>query len=210
MNAENEAAMAELRNAVSKVTGVATTLGFGPRFLHSTGQAHKGGPATGLFLQFTDKPAADLPVPEPPPHLRPGHRQPGARRLRGPHRARPPSPPHPPRHGRREGPAEAPLRLLNPPRRPALERSNAGCPMRSETHRPRRCFPVRGRYRELHRPRGGTSEQTRRPDGIGDIPQESTAWSTRYSPICGQFGSCGCGRATSSESAYAAEPRPSA
>ena len=64
MNAENEAAMAELRNAVSKVTGVATTLGFGPRFLHSTGQAHKGGPATGLFLQFTDKPNADLPIPD--------------------------------------------------------------------------------------------------------------------------------------------------
>lgn len=64
MSAENQAAMAELRNAVSKVTGVATTLGFGPRFLHSTGQAHKGGPATGLFLQFTDKPNADLPVPE--------------------------------------------------------------------------------------------------------------------------------------------------
>jgi transaldolase/glucose-6-phosphate isomerase len=64
MNAENEAAMAELRNAVSKVTGVATTLGFGPRFLHSTGQAHKGGPATGLFLQLTDKPNADLPIPD--------------------------------------------------------------------------------------------------------------------------------------------------
>ncbi len=63
MSAENEAALAELRNAVSKVTGVATTLGFGPRYLHSTGQAHKGGPATGLFCQFTDKPAADLPVP---------------------------------------------------------------------------------------------------------------------------------------------------
>lgn len=64
MSPANEAAMAELRNAVSKVTGVATTLGFGPRFLHSTGQAHKGGPATGLFLQFTDKPNADLPVPD--------------------------------------------------------------------------------------------------------------------------------------------------
>lgn len=63
ISAENQAAMAELRNAVSKVTGVATTVGFGPRFLHSTGQAHKGGPATGLFLQLTDKPNADLPVP---------------------------------------------------------------------------------------------------------------------------------------------------
>jgi transaldolase/glucose-6-phosphate isomerase len=64
MSAENQAAMGDLRNAVSKVTGVATTLGFGPRFLHSTGQAHKGGPATGLFLQLTDKPNADLPVPD--------------------------------------------------------------------------------------------------------------------------------------------------
>ena len=63
MSPENEAAMAELRNVVSKVTGVATTLGFGPRFLHSTGQAHKGGPATGLFLQLTDKPDADLAIP---------------------------------------------------------------------------------------------------------------------------------------------------
>jgi transaldolase/glucose-6-phosphate isomerase len=63
MNEANQAAMAEVRKAVSKVTGVASTLGFGPRFLHSTGQAHKGGPATGLFIQFTDKPAADLPVP---------------------------------------------------------------------------------------------------------------------------------------------------
>lgn len=63
MDEENQAAMAEIRNAVSKTTGVATTLGFGPRFLHSTGQAHKGGPATGLFLQFTDKPTADLQIP---------------------------------------------------------------------------------------------------------------------------------------------------
>lgn len=64
MSAANEAAMAELRSAVSRVTGVATTLGFGPRFLHSTGQAHKGGPATGLFLQLTDKPNADVPLPD--------------------------------------------------------------------------------------------------------------------------------------------------
>jgi transaldolase/glucose-6-phosphate isomerase len=41
----------------------ATTVGFGPRFLHSTGQAHKGGPNTGVFLQLTADPARDLPVP---------------------------------------------------------------------------------------------------------------------------------------------------
>jgi hypothetical protein len=42
---------------------IATTLGFGPRFLHSTGQLHKGGPPTGLFLQFTADDAEDVPVP---------------------------------------------------------------------------------------------------------------------------------------------------
>lgn len=41
----------------------ATTLGYGPRFLHSTGQLHKGGPDTGLFLQIVDDPKDDLPVP---------------------------------------------------------------------------------------------------------------------------------------------------
>ncbi len=44
--------------------GVATTLGFGPRYLHSTGQFHKGGPNTGLFVQFVDRIAADLEVAE--------------------------------------------------------------------------------------------------------------------------------------------------
>jgi len=43
--------------------GVATCLGFGPRFLHSTGQAYKGGPNTGVFLQITCDDAEDLPVP---------------------------------------------------------------------------------------------------------------------------------------------------
>ena len=42
---------------------MATTLGFGPRFLHSTGQLHKGGPATGVFLQITAEPQKDLPIP---------------------------------------------------------------------------------------------------------------------------------------------------
>jgi transaldolase / glucose-6-phosphate isomerase len=43
---------------------LASTMGYGPRFLHSTGQLHKGGPNTGLFVQFTDEPADKLPVPE--------------------------------------------------------------------------------------------------------------------------------------------------
>ncbi len=42
---------------------LATTFGYGPRFLHSTGQLHKGGPNTGLFLQIVDTPRQDLPVP---------------------------------------------------------------------------------------------------------------------------------------------------
>ncbi|NMS25242.1 hypothetical protein HKB34_32160, partial [Vibrio parahaemolyticus] len=43
--------------------GNATCLGFGPRFLHSTGQAYKGGPNTGVFLQITADDEFDLPVP---------------------------------------------------------------------------------------------------------------------------------------------------
>ncbi len=45
---------------------VATTLGFGPRFLHSTGQLHKGGPPTGVFVQVVDEPSLDLPIPGKP------------------------------------------------------------------------------------------------------------------------------------------------
>ncbi len=44
--------------------GTAVTLGYGPRFLHSTGQLHKGGPPSGVFLQLVDEPREDLPVPE--------------------------------------------------------------------------------------------------------------------------------------------------
>lgn len=43
--------------------GLATTLGIGPRFLHSTGQLHKGGPPSGIFLQLTAEPRRDLPIP---------------------------------------------------------------------------------------------------------------------------------------------------
>lgn len=63
MNEEHEAALQALRGAVLERRRVATTLGFGPRFLHSTGQAHKGGPNTGVFLQVTCEDARDLPVP---------------------------------------------------------------------------------------------------------------------------------------------------
>jgi hypothetical protein len=44
----------------------ATTVGFGPRFLHSTGQFHKGGPNTGIFLQVVDEPHQDLAIPGQP------------------------------------------------------------------------------------------------------------------------------------------------
>lgn len=53
----------DLRARVRDALGLATTLGFGPRFLHSTGQLHKGGPASGLFLQITADPRRDLPIP---------------------------------------------------------------------------------------------------------------------------------------------------
>jgi transaldolase/glucose-6-phosphate isomerase len=52
-----------IRHKVRDARRVATCLGFGPRFLHSTGQAYKGGPDTGIFLQITADDAADLPVP---------------------------------------------------------------------------------------------------------------------------------------------------
>jgi transaldolase/glucose-6-phosphate isomerase len=64
MNAENEAALQAIRHMVRDTKRVATVLGFGPRFLHSTGQAYKGGPNSGVFLQITCDNAVDLPVPD--------------------------------------------------------------------------------------------------------------------------------------------------
>jgi transaldolase/glucose-6-phosphate isomerase len=61
-----DAAIARLREAVIARYGVATTWGYGPRFLHSTGQFHKGGPATGRFLQLVHDSSADLDVPGEP------------------------------------------------------------------------------------------------------------------------------------------------
>jgi len=52
-----------LRKKVQDVTGLPTTLGFGPRFLHSTGQLHKGGPDSGMFLQITADPVEDIEIP---------------------------------------------------------------------------------------------------------------------------------------------------
>src|ERR1700730_4548344 len=64
MNDANETILQAIRHAVRDKKHVATCLGFGPRFLHSTGQAYKGGPNSGVFLQITCDDAADLPVPE--------------------------------------------------------------------------------------------------------------------------------------------------
>lgn len=62
-NVEMGATLAELRLAIQKRTRCATTVGFGPRFLHSTGQLHKGGPDSGLFLQITADAVKDLEIP---------------------------------------------------------------------------------------------------------------------------------------------------
>ncbi len=64
MNAEHEKALQALRHAARDQKHIATCLGFGPRFLHSTGQAYKGGPNSGVFLQITCDDAMDLPVPQ--------------------------------------------------------------------------------------------------------------------------------------------------
>ncbi|MGH7061903.1 MAG: hypothetical protein ACREFH_16055, partial [Stellaceae bacterium] len=57
------ATLQQLRGMIRDRTRAATCLGFGPRFLHSTGQAYKGGPNSGVFLQITCDDAADLKVP---------------------------------------------------------------------------------------------------------------------------------------------------
>jgi glucose-6-phosphate isomerase len=57
------AELAEVRRSLAERTGRPTTFGWGPRFLHSTGQFHKGGPPVGVFLQVTAEPEADLDVP---------------------------------------------------------------------------------------------------------------------------------------------------
>ena len=63
MNEAHEDELQAMRQSVRDAKRVATCLGFGPRFLHSTGQLYKGGPNTGVFLQITCDDAIDLPVP---------------------------------------------------------------------------------------------------------------------------------------------------
>ena len=63
MNAATSERLESIRHLVRDATGAATTTGFGPRYLHSTGQAHKGGPNSGVFILITCDEARDLPVP---------------------------------------------------------------------------------------------------------------------------------------------------
>ena len=60
---ENDAIIQATRTHLRDATRCATTTGYGPRFLHSTGQLHKGGPDTGVFIQVTAPDRTDLPIP---------------------------------------------------------------------------------------------------------------------------------------------------
>ncbi|MFC4784922.1 glucose-6-phosphate isomerase [Nocardioides sp. MAHUQ-72] len=66
LDRHRDAALASVRDGLAVRTGRPVTFGWGPRFLHSTGQYHKGGPATGVYLQVTGQPEADLAVPDRP------------------------------------------------------------------------------------------------------------------------------------------------
>jgi hypothetical protein len=63
---EHDARIEEMRTILRDSTRCATTAGYGPRYLHSTGQLHKGGPANGLFLMLEDADRQDVPVPNEP------------------------------------------------------------------------------------------------------------------------------------------------
>ena len=63
---ETALALGELRHVIRDKYHIATTVGFGPRFLHSTGQLHKGDGGNGLFIQITADDAQDLPIPDEP------------------------------------------------------------------------------------------------------------------------------------------------
>jgi hypothetical protein len=60
------AELERLRPLLARATGRPVTFGWGPRFLHSTGQYHKGGPAEGVYLQITADSAEDLEIPDSP------------------------------------------------------------------------------------------------------------------------------------------------
>jgi hypothetical protein len=65
-NAENDRRIDDLVRKLRRRSGLVVTHGYGPRYLHSTGQLHKGGPNTGLFLQVVDDPGDEIPIPNKP------------------------------------------------------------------------------------------------------------------------------------------------
>ena len=65
-SAKTDAAIRALRKTILTRHRVATTAGYGPRYLHSTGQLHKGGPDTGLFLELIEPMTPDVPIPDAP------------------------------------------------------------------------------------------------------------------------------------------------
>jgi glucose-6-phosphate isomerase len=66
LDRESDASALDLRGSLARVTGRAVTFGWAPRFLHSTGQYHKGGPPVGAFLQITAETDASVAVPGRP------------------------------------------------------------------------------------------------------------------------------------------------
>jgi transaldolase / glucose-6-phosphate isomerase len=64
--ATHDELLQQLRVAIRERTGAAVTTGYGPRFLHSTGQLHKGGPDSGVFIQFTARDREDVSIPGEP------------------------------------------------------------------------------------------------------------------------------------------------
>ena len=60
---ERDKSIAAIRETIGRELHVATTTGYGPRFLHSTGQLHKGGPATGVYMQLTGGGHGEIPIP---------------------------------------------------------------------------------------------------------------------------------------------------
>ena len=63
LDRHRDAALADVRTTIASATERPVTFGWGPRFLHSTGQYHKGGPSTGVYLQVTGRPSATSPCP---------------------------------------------------------------------------------------------------------------------------------------------------
>lgn len=66
LDREHDTALAAVRGELAARSGRPVTFGWGPRFLHSTGQFHKGGPAVGVYLQVTGEPGQDLAIPDQP------------------------------------------------------------------------------------------------------------------------------------------------